>query len=167
MTYLPIISYPNPLLKQRSREVQSITPPIKRFVEDMFETMYAANGVGLAAVQVARPERLLVVDVGKMIDETHEAHPICLVNPEIIKAEGSILFEEGCLSCPDLRIEIERAEHIVIRGLDALGEPKEIEATGLLAIAFQHEMDHLNGKILVDHLSRLKRDSYKRELSRK
>lgn len=170
MSQLPIITYPNLLLKKRSQEIENATSELRTFVKDMFDTMYAASGVGLAAVQVAKPERLLVVDVGKMQnkdDETHEPHPICLVNPEIISMEGNVLFEEGCLSCPDLHIEVERAERIKLRALDEYGKLIELDANGLLAIALQHEMDHLNGVILVDRLSRLKRDSYRKELTKK
>ena len=164
MSVLPIITFPNMLLKKQSQPVVGPNPKIRRFVQDMIETMSAANGIGLAAVQVAKPERILVVDVGKMRGEAHESHPLCLINPEIVSARGKVLFEEGCLSCPQLHIEIERAEAITMKAIDEHGEPIELDANGLLAIALQHELDHLNGILLVDRLSRLKRDSYKRTL---
>lgn len=166
MSLLPIITYPNLLLKKRSEEIKTVTLDTRTFIKNMFETMYAANGVGLAAVQVAKADRILVVDVGKMKGETFESHPICLINPEIVKAEGQIALEEGCLSCPNLKIEVPRAAIITVKGLDESGKPLEIEATELLAVAFQHEIDHLNGTLLADRLSRLKRDLYRKELAK-
>lgn len=166
MALLPIITYPNLLLKKKSEEVKAISSLTRKFVKDMFETMYAASGVGLAAVQVAKADRILVIDVGRTKGETFESHPICLINPEIVKAEGQIALEEGCLSCPNLKIEVPRAAIVTVKGLDESGKPLEIEATELLAVAFQHEIDHLNGTLLADRLSRLKRELYRKELAK-
>lgn len=166
MSLLPIITYPNMLLKKKSEPVPGLTSATRQFVKDMFETMYGAKGVGLAAIQVAKADRILVVDVGKMQGETHEPHPLCLVNPEIISAEGKVVFEEGCLSCPQLHIEVERAQKITVKAIDEHGKPIELVASDLLAIALQHEMDHLNGKLLVDRLSRLKRELYRTDLAK-
>ncbi len=146
--------------------MKAIQSDTRTLIRDMFETMYGAHGVGLAAVQVAKDVRVLVVDAGKVVGETRESHPLCMINPEIVKQEGKIWYEEGCLSCPNLQIPVERAAQIELRGLNEKGEPLVIEASDLLAIALQHEIDHLEGKLLVDRISRLKREIYRRDLAK-
>jgi peptide deformylase len=156
MATLPIITLPNPLLRKRSQEVERIDAELGKLADDMLETMYAAPGVGLAAVQVGVPRRLIVIDAAK--DDDPPA-PLVLVNPEIVTLGPNLrLHEEGCLSIPDERIEIERPGTLTVRYLDRNGKPQELQAEGLLATVIQHEIDHLNGKLIIDYLSRLKRD---------
>jgi len=156
MTVLPIITLPDPLLRKPSAPVARIDSDVRKLAADMLETMYAAPGVGLAAVQVGVPRRLIVLDTAK---DEEPPQPLVLINPEIV-ALGSELrqHEEGCLSIPDVRIDIERPGALTVRYLDLDGKPQELAATGLLATAIQHEIDHLNGKLIIDFLSRLKRD---------
>jgi peptide deformylase len=156
MARLPIITLPDPLLRRRSAPIERIDADVRKLAEDMLDTMYAAPGVGLAAVQVGVPRRVIVIDVAK---EEEEPAPIIMINPEIV-AFGSDLrmHEEGCLSIPDERIEIERPGRLTVRFLDGHGKPNELAAEGLLATVIQHEIDHLNGKLIIDYLSRLKRD---------
>ena len=156
MATLPIITLPNPLLRKRSAPVERIDAELGKLADDMLETMYAAPGVGLAAVQIGVPRRLIVVDTAK--DEEPPA-PLVLVNPEIVSLGSDLrMHEEGCLSIPDERIEIERPANLTVRYLDRNGKPQELAASGLLATVIQHEIDHLNGKLIIDYLSRLKRD---------
>jgi peptide deformylase len=139
----------SPVLREPTTPVAAVTDEIRRLVDDMFETMYAANGVGLAAPQVGRRERLAVIDVG--------TGPIAIVNPEIVAASGKQRGEEGCLSIPEIYGEVERAAQVRVTALDVDGEPFELEGTELLARCLQHEIDHLHGKLFVDYLSMLKR----------
>jgi peptide deformylase len=156
MATLPIITLPNPLLRKRSAAVERIDAELGKLADDMLETMYAAPGVGLAAVQVGVPRRLIVIDAAK---EDDPPAPLVLVNPEIVALGPDLrLHEEGCLSIPDERIEIERPASLTLRFLDRDGKPQELAADGLLATVIQHEIDHLNGKLIIDYLSRLKRD---------
>ena len=156
MSKLPIITLPDPLLRQVSDPVERVDDELRRLIDDMFETMYAAPGVGLAAVQVSVPRRLLVLDVG---GEDEERTPIAMINPEIVSlGSATRVYEEGCLSIPDMRVEIERPASLTVRYLDRDGRPQEVAAHGLLATAVQHEIDHLNGRLIIDYLSRLKRD---------
>lgn len=156
MATLPIITLPNPLLRKRSQEVERIDAELGKLADDMLETMYAAPGVGLAAVQVGVPRRLIVIDAAK---EDDPPAPLVLVNPEIVTLGPNLrLHEEGCLSIPDERVEIERPGTLAVRYLDRDGKPQELQAEGLLATVIQHEIDHLNGKLIIDYLSRLKRD---------
>jgi peptide deformylase len=134
---------------------------IRCLVADMFETMYTAPGVGLAATQVDVHKRVIVMDVSETKDE-----PKCLINPEILEKTGVLSSDEGCLSVPGVTDEVERAEIIRVRALDRDGESMEIEASGLLAVCIQHEMDHLEGKLFVDYLSELKRRRIKKKLSK-
>jgi len=159
MSVLPILRYPDPRLKRVSAPVERIDRDIRALVEDMVQTMYAAPGVGLAAPQVGRLLRVIVVDVS-----AHEAgaEPLALVNPQILRAEGEITWEEGCLSVPDLLVEIPRKERLVVSGLDPSGRQVEVEGSGLLAIAIQHEMDHLNGRLIIDRVSHLRRELYRK-----
>lgn len=157
MTKLPIITLPDPLLRQVSEPVEHIDDDLRRLIDDMLETMYTAPGVGLAAVQVGVPRRIIVLDVGDKEEE--ERHPMVLVNPEIVTlGPEKRIYEEGCLSIPDVRVEIERPSTLEAKYLDREGKPQMISADGLLATVIQHEIDHLDGKLIVDFLSRLKRD---------
>jgi peptide deformylase len=140
----------DPVLREATKPVQEVTDALRRLVDDMFETMYAAQGVGLAAPQVGRSERLCVIDVG-------DGRPLALFNAEVVHAEGEEKGEEGCLSIPEIYGEVERATRVVARGLDRDGQPVEVEGTGLLARCLQHEIDHLDGKLFIDYLSVLKR----------
>jgi peptide deformylase len=142
----------SPILREVTTPVAQVTDDVRRLIDDMFETMYAANGVGIAAPQVGRGERITVIDVGQ--------GPIALVNPEIVAIGGGRQrAEEGCLSIPEIYGEVERAAEVTVRALDAQGEPFEVTGTELLARALQHEIDHLHGKLFIDYLSILKRRS--------
>jgi peptide deformylase len=138
-----------PVLRQETAPVTVMTDELRRLIDDMFETMYAANGIGLAAPQVGRTERLSVIDV--------DDRPFVVINPEIVTAEGKQRSEEGCLSIPEVYGEVERAEHVVVRALDRELRPFEVDATGLLATCLQHEIDHLHGRLFIDYLSLVKR----------
>ena len=162
MARLPILEYPDPRLRIRAEPVTKVDADIRRFVEDLFETMYAAPGIGLAATQVNVHKRILVCDVSA--DRTE---PICLINPEILSSEGTTNSEEGCLSVPEFYDYIDRAAKIKVRALDREGKPFELEAEGLLAVCIQHEMDHLEGKLFVDYLSELKRERLKKKAVKK
>jgi peptide deformylase len=156
MAVLPIITLPDPLLRKKSAPVERIDEGIRKLAADMLETMYAAPGVGLAAVQVGVPRRLIVLDTAK---DEEPPRPLVLVNPKIVTLGPEMRqHEEGCLSIPDVRIEIERPSTVTVRYTDLDGKQQEIAAEGLLATALQHEIDHLDGKLIIDFLSRLKRD---------
>lgn len=167
---LEIVKYPSPILKKKSTPVEKVDRETQDLIENMFETMYAAPGVGLAAPQVGVLKRILIVDVGRLEGETHKPDPRVLINPMIRPAiktrEEKIIWEEGCLSLPQLTISVERSKRIVVEGLDRDGKPVKYLGEDLLAVAFQHEIDHLDGILLVDRLSRLKRDLYKKKLER-
>jgi peptide deformylase len=141
----------SPILRQETKPVDRMTDELRRLADDMFETMHAAKGIGLAAPQIGRLERLAVIDI--------ENDPIVIVNPEIILTEGAAKGEEGCLSIPEVFGDVERATKITVRALDRDGKPFELEATDLLARCLQHEIDHLHGKLFLDYLSFLKRRS--------
>jgi peptide deformylase len=162
MARLPILEYPDPRLRNRAAPVTEFGTEVQRLVADMFETMYAAPGIGLAATQVNVHQRILVVDVA-----TEGKEPYCLINPEIVRAEGTISAEEGCLSVPEVYDYVERAASITVRAFDPFGKPFELEAEGLLAVCIQHEMDHLEGKLFVDYLSELKRERLKKKATKK
>src|SRR4249920_454643 len=151
MALLPILEYPDPRLKKVAAAVTAFTPDVVRLVRDMAETMYAAPGVGLAATQVDVHQQVIVIDVSESRDQLH-----VLINPVILEARGVSDFEEGCLSVPGIFEKIERAEWIRVRALDRNGGAFELEASGLLSVCIQHEMDHLRGKVFVEYLSRLK-----------
>jgi peptide deformylase len=162
MAKLTILEFPDPRLRTRAVPVAVVDDGIRQLIADMFETMYAAPGVGLAATQVDVHKRVLVVDVSK-----DQNRPQAFVNPEIVEREGSTEAEEGCLSVPGIFDTLTaRSERIVVRALDAQGQPFEIEADGLLAICIQHEMDHLEGKLFVDYLSDLKRTRIRKKLEK-
>jgi peptide deformylase len=158
-----ILKYPHPTLKRRSREVERIDETIKDLIQDMTETMYAANGVGLAACQVGVNQRVIVLDVSP-IDP--EQGLMAVINPEIVSGEGEIDHEEGCLSVPDCQEKVKRKTKVRVRGLSPEGLKVEFEATGILAIALQHEIDHLNGTLILDKVSGLKREMYRNKLKK-
>ena len=152
MSRLTILHYPDPRLRNRARPVSTVDQTVKRLVDDMFHTMYAAQGIGLAAIQVNVQKQIIVVDVSK-----EGTQPVCFINPEIVERRGTTQMEEGCLSVPDVRENVERAEWIRVTALNEAGEAFEQQADGILAVCIQHEIDHLDGKLFVDYLSRLKR----------
>jgi peptide deformylase len=156
MTIRPIISLPDPRLRLVSAPVATVDDSIRALMGDMLETMYDAPGIGLAAIQIGIPQRLVVIDLAK---KEEDPRPLFLVNPEIVwSSEDFSVYEEGCLSIPEYYEEIERPAKVKARFLDRDGKPREIEAEGVLATALQHEIDHLNGVLFIDYLSRLKRD---------
>ena len=163
---LKILTYPNPVLKKISKPVGSIEKNTQKLIEDMFETMYDAPGVGLAAPQVGISTRILVIDVGRLENEVRQPDPKALLNPIITLREEKIIWEEGCLSLPSLTLPMERSKKIIVEGLDISGKPVKYLAEDLLAVAFQHEIDHLDGKLLVDKLSHLKKDLYLKKLKK-
>jgi peptide deformylase len=154
VTVLGIHVLGSAVLRQETEPVTVVTDDIRRLIDDMFETMYAARGIGLAAPQVGRTERVTVVDVDR---EGNCLHPIALINPTILLREGSARGEEGCLSIPEIFGDVERAVRVVVRALDRDGRQFEIDATELLARCLQHEIDHLHGKLFIDYLSIFKR----------
>jgi peptide deformylase len=156
-----IITYPNPFLLKRAQEVEIVDDHIRALFADMAETMYAHDGVGLAAPQIAEGVRIIVIDIN--LSDPEGPGLIKMVNPEVISGEGEIEYEEGCLSVPDLRVKIKRLGHVTARYLDENGTEKQIAAEGLLAVAIQHEIDHLDGHLIVEHVSRLKQELYLRK----
>jgi peptide deformylase len=164
MAKLPIVTLPDPILRKLSTPVERIDAEMRKLADDMLETMYDAPGVGLAAIQVGIPQRLVVLDVA---GEDEAPEPLILFNPEIVKlGPETRLHEEGCLSIPDFRLEIERPSTLTLRYLDRAGKQREIGAGGLLATAIQHEVDHLDGKLIIDFLSSLKRDMVVRKFKK-
>ncbi|MDQ1343193.1 MAG: peptide deformylase [Pseudomonadota bacterium] len=162
MAKLTILEYPDPRLRTRAVPVATVDDRVRRLIDDMLETMYAAPGVGLAATQVNVHQRVLVADVSKEQDQ-----PMVFINPEIIEREGKTEAEEGCLSVPGIFDKLStRSARIVVRALGRDGRPFEIEADGLLAVCIQHEMDHLEGKLFVDYLSELKRTRIRKKLEK-
>ena len=160
MALLSILQYPDPKLHTLARPVQTVDARIQALIADMLETMYDANGIGLAASQVDVHERLVVIDVS---DERNE--PLVLINPEIIwVSEERVLNEEGCLSVPGIYDGVERATQVRVQALDGAGQSRTVEAEGLLAVCIQHEMDHLLGKVFVEYLSPLKRNRIKSKM---
>jgi len=155
---LEILKYPDKRLRTVATPVENVNSEIKKQVKDMFETMYDAPGIGLAATQVNFHQRLIVVDVSEECNE-----PICLINPEIVQKNGEIEWEEGCLSVPNYYESVKRANEIKVSALNELGQSFEIEASEMLSVCIQHEMDHLNGILFVDHLSKLKQKRLKKK----
>ena len=164
MAILHICTYPEEILRQRAQPITEIDEEVVKLVDHMTETMYSAPGIGLAATQVGVAKQVLVADIAP---RRPESELIVLINPEIVAAEGEVIFEEGCLSVPDYQAEVKRHEKVTVRGLNLQGEEVEIEAEGLLAVVLQHEIDHLNGMLFIDRLSKLKRDLYKRKVRKK
>ena len=152
----PLVILPDPLLRERSRPVERVDDELRRFADDMLETMYDAPGIGLAAIQVGEPLRLVVIDLAK---EDEAKAPQMFINPRIVAhGEGHSVYEEGCLSIPDYYAEVERPDSVTVEFLDRDGKERTIEADGLLATCLQHEIDHLDGVLFIDHISKLKRD---------
>ena len=184
MAVLNIIKFPDPLLRKKSQVVKEITPPLVKFAEDMMETMWAKGGVGLAAIQVSRPLRLLTADTRSEFTEQTDPEarydssqlkktlaekipqPLTLFNPEIKKKEGQVIFREGCLSFPSYYAEVKRAEIVEISALDKTGQKVSIRTDGLLSICLQHEIDHLNGRLFIDHLSPIKAQRLREEIKK-
>jgi peptide deformylase len=158
-----IVIWPDPMLKEVAKPVDTVDDSIRRLLDDMTETMYAAEGVGLAAPQIAVERRCVVIDTSPRQEGQKLIH---LVNPQIVRADGVTTYTEGCLSIPGEAEDVERAEKVWVRALDYHGKPFELEATGLLAIAAQHEIDHLEGVLFVDHLSSLKRELIRKRMKR-
>ena len=156
-----ILIYPDPRLKRPSQKVENISDRTVSLVRDLFDTMYAAPGIGLAAPQIGVAERVMVLDVEY---PENRKSPICLVNPEIILAEGDLPWEEGCLSVAGYTSIVRRSAYVKVRGIDLAGKEVEIEGEGLLAVALQHEIDHLEGRLFLDRISKLKRDLYTKRL---
>jgi len=169
MSLLPIIEVPDPMLRRQSLPVETVDDELRRLIADMLETMYAAPGIGLAGVQVSVPRRLVVIDLQDPPEGDEEGEPVrtpmTFINPEILSssAEGNI-YNEGCLSIPEQYAEIERPATVRARWLDEAGKAREGEFDGLMATCLQHEVDHLNGVLFIDHLSRLKRDMIVRKV---
>jgi peptide deformylase len=150
MSVREVITYPHPLLRKKSQPVAAITDDVLRLIDDMADTMYAHRGIGLAAVQIGVHQRIITVDVGEGL--------LVLMNPELLERTGEVQMEEGCLCLPGVTVEVERSEKITVRGLSIKGEEVTLPAEGLLARALQHEIEHLEGILIVDKISRLKRE---------
>lgn len=164
MAKLPILIAPDPRLKRKSLPVDHVDDSIRQLIDDMLETMYAAPGVGLAAPQVGVLKRIIVVDCGP---KDGPRAPMALINPEIIRvSDDDAAFEEGCLSVPEHYADVVRPASVVVRHLDRDGVKREVEGTGLLAVCLQHEIDHLDGVLFIDHLSQLKRNMILRKLTK-
>jgi len=159
---LDILKYPDKRLRTIAKPVVSVDETIKQQVKDMFETMYEAPGIGLAATQVNFHQRIIVIDVSDQCNE-----PICLINPEVIEKSGEIQWEEGCLSVPDYYENVIRANDIKVQALNQHGETFELEASEMLSVCIQHEIDHLDGILFVDHLSKLKQKRLKTKTEKK
>ena len=161
MSILTILEFPDERLRKKAVAVKKVDAGVRKFVDDMFETMYEAKGVGLAATQVNVQQRIIVMDVSE-----DKKSPLCLINPEIIQKEGVEETEEGCLSVPGFYEKVKRAANITVRALDKDGKSFEFEADDLLAVCVQHEIDHLEGKLFVDYISPLKRQRIKKKLDK-
>lgn len=165
MSILKIVTYPDKFLKQPTQSVENIDGRLQQLIDDMSETMYAAPGVGLAAIQVGVDQSLLVFDIASQEDGDRKLQ--VLINPRIVEKEGEILSEnEGCLSVPDFRADVKRAERVLVDGFDREGKPLRMEAEGFAAVVLQHEIDHLNGTLFIDRISALKRNLYKRRVKK-
>ena len=161
MAMLEILHFPDPRLRQRALEVEGVDDQLRKLVDDMFETMYLAPGIGLAATQVNVHKRVVVIDISKDQDQ-----PLVFVNPQILEKDGVEEMDEGCLSVPGFYERVQRAERVRVRALDRNGESFEMDADGLLAVCIQHEIDHLDGKLFVDYLSQLKRQRIRKKLEK-
>jgi peptide deformylase len=161
MSTLNILHFPDPKLRQKAVAVDDVNDDIRSLVDDMFETMYTAPGIGLAAVQVHVLKRVVVIDISE-----DKSQPLCFINPEIVQSSGCEDMEEGCLSVPGIYEMVSRAEAITVRYLDRDGKTVELEAEGLLAVCIQHEIDHLDGKLFVDYLSEMKRKRIRKKMEK-
>lgn len=164
MAVRTILHYPDPRLREKARPVAEITPEIKQLCEDMAETMYAAPGVGLAATQIGEPHRIFVIDVA---GEDEPSQLRVFINPEIVGREGGVTWEEGCLSFPGVTEDIDRAAQVKVRAMGVDGKLFELEADGLLAVAVQHELDHLDGVLMIDRMGALKKRIVDRKMRRR
>ena len=158
MARLDILHFPDPRLRRRAEPVGSVDDRVRRLIDDMLETMYEAPGIGLSAPQVNVAKRVVTIDISK-----DRRAPLCLVNPEVRSAGGETETEEGCLSVPGVHERVKRPERVRVHALDRDGRSREIEAEGLLAVCIQHEIDHLDGRLFVDYLSRLKRQRIRKK----
>ena len=164
MSKLDILTYPNKFLSEQTRPLENIDGKVQQMIDQMAATMYEAPGVGLAAIQVGWGKSLLIYDISPR-DENHSLH--VLINPKIITQEGEIVSEnEGCLSVPDFRADVKRAANVTVAGYDREGKPVRMDAEGFLAIVLQHEIDHLNGTLFLEHISSLKRQMYQRRVKK-
>jgi peptide deformylase len=161
MSKLTILEYPDPRLRTKAQPVAVFDAALQTLIDDMFETMYAAPGIGLAATQVNVHKQLLVLDVSE-----EKTAPLVLLNPKILARDGSQVYQEGCLSVPNIYADVERADRVTVEASDRHGQPLHFDADGLLAVCIQHEMDHLIGKLFVDYLSPLKRELVRRKLEK-
>ncbi len=164
MTIKPLIILPDPILRQVSKPIETIDGEVKKLADDMLETMYDAPGIGLAAIQIGVARRMLVLDVSK---DGEDKAPLVFINPEVVStSDARSVYEEGCLSIPDYYAEVERPAAITVRHLDREGKEQLTEADGLLATCLQHEIDHLNGVLFIDHISKLKREMVIRKFTK-
>lgn len=161
MALLDILEFPDPRLRIKAKPVTNVDDNVRKLADDMLETMYAAPGIGLAATQVNVHQRIVVIDVSE-----DKNQPLVLINPEFEVIEGEQQYDEGCLSVPGFYETVTRAEKIRVKALDRKGEPFELIADGLLSVCIQHELDHLDGKLFVDHISKLKRDRIRKKLEK-
>ena len=159
MALRPVLQFPDPRLKRLSRPVEGVSDELRALAAEMLEVMYDEPGIGLAAPQLGEPVRLIVMDTD-WTEEGAERQPLVMLNPEIIEREGTLVWTEGCLSVPDFTAEVERAARVTVRGLDLDGRELVIDAEELKAVCFQHEIDHLDGILFIDRISRLKRSLY-------
>lgn len=162
MPILDILVYPDPRLRKVAHPVTTVTDEIRTLIDNMLETMYHANGIGLAATQIDVHQQIIVMDLS---DERNQ--PLVLINPQVVERDGEQVHDEGCLSVPEYYAPVKRAERIKVSALDEQGELFELEADGLLAVCIQHEMDHLAGKVFVDYLSRLKQDRVRKKMTKR
>ena len=149
-----ILHYPDKRLREKGKKIGAVTPELRKLIDDMAETMYAAPGVGLAATQIGEPLQLFIIDIA---DNDEPSDLKVFINPEILESTGEVTWQEGCLSFPGVQEDIDRAAHVRVRALNADGTSFEIEADGLLAVAIQHEYDHLQGQLMIDHMGPLKK----------
>ena len=161
MAILDILHFPDTRLRNVAKPVAQVDDSVRKLIDDMFETMYRAPGIGLAAIQVNQPRRVIVVDISEERNQ-----PLALVNPEILDRQGEEEMDEGCLSVPGVYEKVQRAERVRVRALDRDGKSFEMEVDGLLAVCIQHEIDHLDGKLFVDYLSNLKRQRIRKKLEK-
>jgi len=164
MTIKPLIILPDPILREISKPIETIDSEVKKLADDMLETMYDAPGIGLAAIQIGVARRMLVLDVSK---DGEDKKPLVFINPEVVaSSDARSVYEEGCLSIPDYYAEVERPAAITVKHLDRDGKEQIVEADGLLATCLQHEIDHLNGVLFIDHISKLKREMVIRKFTK-
>jgi len=164
MALKQILVEPNPILRQKSLPINEVDSELQKLIDDMLETMYAAPGIGLAAIQIGVPKRVIVLDLAA---KDEPKNPMHFINPEIVeKSENNSIYEEGCLSVPGQFAEIERPDKCHIKYLDYYGQPKELKTEGMLATCIQHEMDHLEGILFIDYLSKLKKSMIVKKLSK-